>query len=189
MKNNYIFVFIGLIILRQLFNKSMLIGIGVGMLLSFIILKGNFVDSISRFTSFTENPSASPTKKLTNINNDPTIKKVFKDIENFKNANNYLVMNEALQHMEQFLKIRKNIENIDNKKQFYDLAKMERKKSLSEIISLMVSMPTRDSKRLKKIIKYLGKVTKKYLLQIGNAVNKEWNNNDIDETSGMVHLD
>ena len=189
MKKNYIIILIGLVILRQLFNKSLLVGVGIGMLLSFMMLKGNFVDSISRFTNFTENPLVNSQKRLTNINKDATIKKIFKDIERFKNENNYLVMNEALQHMEQFLKIRKNIKNIDNKKQFYDLAKMERKKSLSEIISLMISMSSSDSRKFKKIIKYLGKVTKKYLLQIGNVVNEEWNNDDVNETSGVVHLD
>ena len=66
---------------------------------------------------------------------------------------------------------------------------MERKKGLDSIISAMVTMNPKDSKKLKRIVKYLGKITKKYLLHIGHIVNKEWNEGYVDETSGVVHLD
>ena len=55
---SYALMFVGFIVLRKLFDKSLLVGIAVGMLLSFFILKGNIVESISNFaglTDFTEN--------------------------------------------------------------------------------------------------------------------------------------
>ena len=187
MKNNYSYalIFIGVVVLRKLLDKSLLIGVGIGMLLSFYILKGNFVESISKFTVNKEKNET----KLQTINNEPTIKKVFKDINKYATQNNYININESLEHMEQFLKIRKNIKELDNKKQFYDLAKMERKKSLDSLVSSMVTMDAQKSKKLKKIIKYLGKTTKKILLQIGNIVNKEWNDGNINQRSGVINLD
>ena len=185
MKQNQMVIgsILGLLFLRKMIDRHLLVGIAIGMFFSFLILKGKLVPSINAFQSPPQKTSTLPY-----INKNPTVQKILQNIMSFRTENNRLVINEALQHINRFLKIGETIRQLDPKRPFYDLAKMERKKGLDRVVSLMLGMGPQDSIKLKKSIWHLGKVTKQILLKIGHQVNQDWNKTQ-SSTHGPVHLD
>ena len=173
-RNKIPILFVIIIFIRKIIDSKLFVGIVLG----YILCYG--MDNMSVFTSIINKSGDSneitPNSgdNLMYINSDIKLKRAFIDIRRYEGLN-YVAINNALNHMERFLRIRNNFRNIDNTTQFYSLARMERKKALTSLKSLLLKSRIRERKKIIRIIKYIAKVSKKYLYGLAQINNDRWN--------------
>ena len=172
-KRNKIPIFFFIIIfIRKIIDSKLFVGIVLG----YILCYG--MDNTHILSSFINKPTNEVTNDtddtLVYINKDIKLKRAFIDIRRYETMN-FLAINNGLKHMERFLKIKNNFQNLDNTTQFYSLAKMERKKSLHSLKTLLLSSHLRDRKKIIRIIKYIASVSKQYLYKLAQINNDRWN--------------
>ena len=152
-KNKMIILIASTLFLRKLVDHKLFLGIIVGFALAYAM-------NNNLFASINLTPEKKTNKDFFYINNDLKLKRAFMDIRRFETFN-FIAVNKALECMERFLQIKDNFANLENTKQFYDLAYLERKKAMRNLRSLLLKIRVRYRKRVLKIIKYISRVSKK----------------------------
>ena len=186
-RNKIPIFFLIIIFIRKIIDSKLFIGIAIGYVLCYGM--GN----MSVISSIISNPNSNEVTtnsddNLSYINNDIKLKRAFIDIRRYEGLN-YVAINNALNHMERFLLIRNNFRNIDNTTQFYSLAKMERKKALASLKSLLLKSRVRERKKIIRIIKYIAKVSKKYLYDLAQINNDRWNTGNITSDISPIYVE
>ena len=187
-KRNKIVIFLAVILfMRKIIDSKLFIGITVGFILCYILNNLGSVSSLIKQTSVREDKDGNY-PEFPYINKDIKLQRAFMDISRYENYN-YQAINNAIKHMEQFLRIKNNFKNVENTKQFYDLAFIERKNSMDSLRSLLLQIPVRNRKKLIKIIKYISKVSKRYLISMAQINNDRWNHNETSSDMGPIYID
>ena len=173
-RNKIPIFFVIIIFIRKIIDSKLFVGIVLGYILCYGMDNMNVLSSIINKPGDSNEVTTNSGDNLMYINNDIKLKRAFIDIRRYEGLN-YVAINKALNHMERFLQIRNNFINIDNTTQFYSLARMERKKALISLKSLLLKSHVRERKKIIRIIKYIAKVSKKYLYELAQINNDRWN--------------
>ena len=190
-KRNKIVIFLAVILfMRKFIDSKLFLGIVAGFILCYILNNLGTVSSLIKQANPGDNTEKGDehNSELSYINKDIKLKRAFMDISRYEGFN-YQAINNSLQSMERFLRIRSNFKNIENTQQFYDLAFMERKNSMDSLRSLLLQVPVRNRKKLIKIIKYISKVSKRYLISMAQINNDRWNHNNTSTDMGPIYVD
>ena len=180
-KNKMIILIASTLFLRKLVDHKLFLGIIVGFALAYAM-------NNNLFASINLTPEKKTNKDFFYINNDLKLKRAFMDIRRFETFN-FIAVNKALECMERFLQIKDNFANLENTKQFYDLAYLERKKAMRNLRSLLLKIRVRYRKRVLKIIKYISRVSKKYLVELSQINNDRWNQDYTTSSMGPIYTD
>tara|TARA_B100000809_G_C15013288_1_gene485749 strand:+ start:165 stop:767 length:603 start_codon:yes stop_codon:yes gene_type:complete len=186
-RNKIPIFFIIIIFIRKIIDSKLFVGITIGYVLCYGMGNMSVLSSIISKPNNNEVTTNSG-DDLTYINNDIKLKRAFIDIRRYEGLN-YVAINNSLNHMERFLRIRNNFKNLDNTKQFYSLAQMERKKALVSLKSLLLKSRVRERKKIIRIIKYIAKVTKKYLYELVQINNDRWNKGYISSDISPIYVE
>ena len=181
-----IFFFI-IIFIRKIIDSKLFVGIAIGYVLCYGMGNTSVLSSIISNSNSNE-VSTNSDDNLSYVNNDIKLKRAFIDIRRYEGLN-YVAINNALNHMERFLRIRNNFRNIDNTTQFYSLAKMERQKALVSLKSLLLKSRVRKREKIIRIIKYIAKVSKKYLYELAQINNDRWNTGNITSDISPIYVE
>ena len=173
-RNKIPILFVIIIFIRKIIDSKLFVGIVLGYILCYGMDNMNVFSSIINKSGDRNEITPNSGDNLMYINSDIKLKRAFIDIRRYEGLN-YVAINKALNHMERFLQIRNNFRNIDNTTQFYSLARMERKKALTSLKSLLLKSRVRERKKIIRIIKYIAKVSKKYLFELAQINNDRWN--------------
>lgn len=190
-KQNKILVFFGvLIFIRKLIDSKLFIGILVGFFFCYGLNNTSQLSSIfnMRNVQRQEERPDNTFNNMKHINNDIKLKRAFLDMKQIR-TNNFLAINNALKHMERFLKIKNNFRELEDTTQFYKLAKIERKKTLDSLHSIFLNIHPRDKIKAVQIIKYIAKVSKRYLMDIAQLNNDLWNQEHINQTISPIYIE
>ena len=187
-RNKIPIFFVIIIFIRKIIDSKLFVGIVLGYILCYGMDNMNVLSSIINKPNNSNEVTTNSGDDLMYINNDIKLKRAFIDIRRYEELN-YVAINKALNHMERFLRIRNNFRNIDNTTQFYSLARMERKKALTSLKSLLLKSRVRERKKIIRIIKYIAKVSKKYLYELAQINNDRWNKGHITSDISPIYVE
>ena len=178
--------FLIIVFLRKLINNKLFTGIVLGYILCYGMgntqIMSSFVNKTDEATNNNNNAN------VYYVNKDIKLKRAFIDIRKYEGLN-YLAVNKSLKHMNRFLRIKSKFRTLENSTQFYSLAKMEQTKAIISLEALLFKSRIRDRKKIIKIIKYIDKVSKKYLHELAQINNNRWNKDDITSNIGPIYVD